>query len=607
MKKRPHAHKNQPENRPNIACQIELFTQRHFWLLLGAVLLIAVLVRTADLRADPPPDLSWSFAPYTDESLNTYSARNFVLYGNWHQDDFLPFCIYPLVNILVALIFKLLGIGFVQVKLLSVSSGVLGVLIMALLIRHTAREIAALLAGLFLALSYPLVMYSRLGLVETVQTLFLLLTGFFWVKSLGKPILMLLSGFFAFTTFLLIKISAVFILPVLLLLFINRGLSVRSRPEERRRFLVSLGWFTAGAVGAILIWLIAVFLPYRNQYLQYVLRHSSESPAGHPQTLLAYLFNTFTIGVRSRLLPRLVWIALLGFLSLPVHATRQTEPEAKQSSQFLLFWFIFGVLMLGYMNYRPPRYEIVILPPLIAAAAITISQWLLPQKNSTPPWAGKDKTQGPSQDARTRTQTKSPLSFLNSILYAIYLWPLVVQLLLYIAGFRNYPAPGNESSITILALIIALATGITGTALYRFFTTKKLGTMRPLKLFIAALLLLFSLRLDLSQFFNWFSNRTYILISSAHDLDQILPANAVVAGSWAPPLMIESRKRAIAITDWANINDPINRFGVTHIIIGENEVDQLLWDKIPLTLKERMRPLRQYRIRGQLLTVYTLS
>ncbi len=71
--------------------------------------------------------------------------------------------------------------------------------------------------------------------------------------------------------------------------------------------------------------------------------------------------------------------------------------------------------------------------------------------------------------------------------------------------------------------------------------------------------------------------------------------------------MIESRKRAVAITDWANINDPINRFGITHIILGENEVDRLLWEKLPLEIKERMKPLRQYRIRGQLLTVYALS
>lgn len=313
MNRKPSSKKTPQNNPPKLAYQIEHFSRCHFWLLLSAILLIALLFRTADLRADPPPDLSWSFAPYTDESLNTYSARNLILYGNWYQDDFLPFCIYPLVNIVVALIFKLVGIGFVQVKLLSVLSGLLGVLIMALLIRHTAGEITALLAGLLLALSYPLVMYSRLGLVETVQILFLLLTGFFWIKSLEKPVLMLLTGFCAFSTFLLIKISGVFILPALLLLFICRWLSTRSRQEERRQFLVSIGWFTAGAIGAIIVWLIVVFLPYRNQYLQYVLRHSSESPAGHPQTLIAYLFNTFTIGVRSKLLPRLVWIALLGF------------------------------------------------------------------------------------------------------------------------------------------------------------------------------------------------------------------------------------------------------------------------------------------------------
>jgi len=607
MNQKHSSKKTIQDNPPKFAYQIEHFSRRHFWLLLSAILLIALLFRIADLRADPPPDLSWSFAPYTDESLNTYSARNFILYGNWHQDDFLPFCIYPLVNIVVALIFKLVGIGFVQVKLLSVISGVIGVLIMALLIRRAGGEIAALLAGLLLALSYPLVMYSRLGLVETVQILFLLLTGFFWVKSFEKPVLMLLTGFCAFATFLLIKISGAFILPALLLLFISRWLSTRSQQEERRRFLVSIGWFTAGAIGSIIVWLIVVFLPYRNQYLQYVLRHSSESPAGHPQTLIAYLFNTFTIGVRSKLLPRLVWIALLGFLSLPGHAIRHRDVRTRQSWQYLLFWFIFAVLMLGYMNYRPPRYEIIILPPLIAAAASTLSQWLIPKPNSSPPSIGKEKAPGPSRAEKKKAPTKSSRPFFRIILYAIYLWPLALQLLLYISNFRNYPAPGDELGITVIALIIALTTILVGALFYRLLTKNRIGKIPALNAIVAALLLLFSLRLDLGQFFNWFSNRTYILISSARDLDQILPEDAVVAGSWAPPLMIESRKRAVAITDWANINDPINRFGITHIILGENEVDRLLWEKLPLEIKERMKPLRQYRIRGQLLTVYALS
>lgn len=579
MRKNPAARKPQIEKSPGAVFKVDQFAHRHFWPLLGTVLLLALLLRIADLPADPPPDLSWSFAPYTDESLNTYSARNFILYGNWQKDDFLPFCIYPLVNILVALVFKFLGIGFVQVKLISVLSGVLGVLTMALLIRHAAQETTALLTSLLLALSYPLVMYSRLGLVETVQILFLLLTGLFWVKSFKKPVLMLPAGFFAFATFLLVKISAVFLLPVLFILFIDRWLLVRANEQERRRLFLTLSWFLAGAGSAILIWFGVVFLPYRAQYLQYVLRHSSESPAGHPTTLIGYLFNTFTVGLASKLFSRLVWLALVGFLTLPLLAKRENP-----SFRYLLLWFVFGVLMLGYMNYRPPRYEIILLPPLIGAAGVTVREWL-----------HRSKRASPFPHARPRS--------LNILIYAFYCWPLALQLLLYLSSFRLYPQPGNEFNITLIAFIASSIVIGTGSWLYRFLSRKRtpmLGTI------IALLILLFSLRLDLGQFFHWFSNRTYTLITATRDLDQILPENAVVAGSWAPPLMIESRKRAIAVTDWANIDDPINRFGVTHIVLGENEADHLLQERIPEEIREKMKPIRQYRIRGQLLTVYSL-
>ncbi|MGQ9678036.1 MAG: ArnT family glycosyltransferase [bacterium] len=577
MRKKTASRKPQLDKSHEFVFKVERFAHRRFWLLLGVILLLALLLRIADLRADPPPDLSWSFAPYTDESLNTYSARNFILYGNWQKDDFLPFCIYPLVNIIVALVFKFLGIGFVQVKLISVLSGVLGVLALALLIRKITQETAALFASMLLALSYPLVMYSRLGLVESVQILFLLLTGLFWVKSSEKPVLMLPAGFFAFTTFLLVKISAVFLLPVLFILFIDRGLSVRTDEKKRRLFFSSFIWFIAGAVSAVLIWLLVVFLPYRAQYLQYVLRHSSESPAGHPTTLFGYLFNTFTVGLRSKLFPRLVWVALVGFLTLPLLAKRENP-----ALRYLLLWFVFGALMLGYMNYRPPRYEIILLPPLIGAAGIAISRLLFTTRE--PFWVQKPRR-------------------LNTLLYSIYCWPLALQLLLYFSGFRLYPQPGNESSLLVLALGISFVVIATAAWFSRFLPEKQTP---PLGSILAMLILLFSFRLDIGQFVNWFSHRTYVLISSAQELNRLLPENAVLAGSWAPPLMIESRKKTVAVTDWANIDDPINRFGVTHLILGENEVDNLLQGKIPPEIRAQMKPLRQYRIRGQLLTLYSL-
>jgi 4-amino-4-deoxy-L-arabinose transferase-like glycosyltransferase len=556
--------------------QIERFTSRFFFPLLTAITLLGFALRISDLRADPPPDLSWSFAPYTDESLNTYSARNLVLYGSWKQDDFLPFVIYPLVNMLVALVFKILGIGFVQVKLLSLLAGVLGIFVIALLVKEEVDKTAALLSALLLATCYPLVMYSRLGLVETVQILFLLLTGLFWVKGLKQPWLMFFCGICAAGTVLLVKISAIFIAPVMLILFVSELLK-KGRPRELRSALIL---FLAGVLLALSIWFLVVFLPYRREYLRYVLRHSSESPAGHPSTLPAYLFNTFTFGLRSRLLPRMVFLAVLGFVTLPWLAKGQNRVL-----RYAMLVFVFGLLMLGYMNYRPPRYEIILLPFLLIASATALIELLF--KGSVIPPVRKP-------------------TIIGTTLYSFWLWPLSLQLLLYIAGFRNYPQPGTESGIIILSLLLSLALTFAGYGLLKFKNNGLVIKSPYLRAALVVILLVLSLRLDFGQFHTWFSNRTYDLINYSKELDRSLPENAVVAGSWSPPLMIESRKRSICITDWANINDPINRFGVTHLILGENEADQMFIKKLAPDLQKNMTLLRTFRIRGQLLRVFAL-
>ncbi|MGQ9707914.1 MAG: ArnT family glycosyltransferase [bacterium] len=577
------AKKNRPQKKTRILnprnqelSRLSAFAHRYFWLLLTGIIIFGFALRALDLRADPPPDLSWSFAPYTDESLNSYSARNLVLYGSWKQDDFLPFVVYPLFNMLVALVFKILGIGFVQVKLVSLISGALGILAIALLVRETGSRAAGLLSALLLGTCYPLVMYSRLGLVETLQILFLLLTGLFFCKGLKKPYLMMVCGFFAASTVLLVKLSAIFIAPVMIIMFIPEFLKMR----HRRQSLAKLLLFLCGVVIALSIWLFAVFLPYRHEYLHYVLRHSSESPAGHPKTLSAYIFNTFTFGLRSRLLPRMVFISVLGYATLPWLAKRQNH-----ILRYSLLVFLFGLLMLGYMNYRPPRYEIILLPCLIIASSTALTEFF-----------GKGTIIPPIERP----------TIIKTLLYSFWLWPLFLQLLLYISNFRNYPEPGRESGILILSLFISLVVGFAGYGLLRLKNTRLTIRAFWLRTVMFVALIILSLRLDFGQLHTWFSNRTYDLITYSRELDHLLPEDAVVAGSWSPPLLIESPKRSICITDWANIDNPIERFGVTHLIFGEGETDRLLAEKLSPELINKISLVRQYRVRGQLLRIYTL-
>ncbi len=556
--------------------RLEDFINRFSWLFLAIIVLIALGLRASDLRADPPPDLSWSFAPYTDESLNTYSARNLVLYRTWRVDDFFPFVVYPLVNILVALVYRLFGIGFVQVKLISVFAGVIGVVVFYLLLKEMSGKIAGLIGGLLLATCYPLVMYSRLGLVETVQTLFLLLTGLFWLKGLRRNWLLAFAGFFAVGTVLLVKISALFIVPVIVLMFILEFFSICKTLPGRRALFSALFWFFLGALTAFFFWFFVVFLPYRNEYIQYVLRHSTESPAGHPTTISAYLFNTFTLGVRARLLSRLAVVALIGFIALP---------WLRRAARYIFLWFIFGFFMLGYMNYRPPRYEIVLIPPLIASFGIVMGRFLKPTGI---------------------TISKPRPDFIKTIGYSCYLWPLITQLILYFTHFHIYYRSGGEVGVLLIALLGALFVGFVGYILLRK-RSKELKISSPfLQTFIVLFLVVLSLRSDLSQFLGWFSSRTYNMISYCRDLDSVVSENAVVAGPWAPPLMLESKKRAVAVTDWANIDNLIDRFGVTHLILGEGETDRLLVEKLGPKLINEMTLLREYQVRGQLLRVYLL-
>ena len=533
--------------------------------LVCVMVLIGLGLRISDLRADPPPTLSWSFAPLTDEGLNTYSARNLILYGSWKVDDFFPFVVYPLFNLLVALVFKIAGIGFLQARLVSVAAGVAAIWVLYLLVKEEAGKIAGLLAALGAAVCYPLVMYNRLGLVEPLEILLLLLTGLFFSRGVGKPRLAALSGLFAASTVLLVKASALFVAPVMVSVYVWQFVQVRSDRDASARLRRGLLFFLAGVGIALLIWFFLVFLPHRADYVRYVLRHSFESPAGHPDSVATYLYSTFTVGAQSWLLPKLPFVAAVGFLFLPGIAR-------KPGLRFLLAWVGFGVLMLGYMNYRPPRYEVILLPPLVAGFGVVLGRLL---ENGEIPFQSRP-------------------SLFKSALLCLWFWPMAGQVVVYTQGFWGSVRVTSEAEFLWLSLAVA-----GGLAAAVYFVTRLLRSGVKaraiwLRVSLTAVLLFLALRLDAAQFLSWSSQRTHRMVQYSKDLDQLVPDDAVVAGGWAPAMMMESRKRALCLTDWANIDDPIGEYGVTHLVGPQDSPDLgLVFQRYPM-LEQRSHVIRRH-------------
>jgi len=335
----------------------------------------------------------------------------------------------------------------------------------------------------------------------------------------------------------------------------------------------------AGIGATVCLWLVVVFLPHRADYLQYVLHHSLASPAGHPDGLVAYLLNTFTVGFWTGLMPRLSWVALIGFVTLPVMAVGR-----RPALHYLGLWFALALLMLGYMNYRPDRYELVLLPALIAGFAVVLARIvetgvLIPRLRMTVVKAG---------------------------LYALWLWILVTQLAFHTKGFWGALSHQSDTALLLTTLAIAAAASALGYAVVRI-TRNGLG-IRPLaaRAVIAVALLVLAVRLDLAQYSRWYGARTHAMVKSAVDLDSALPADAVLVGNWAPALLVGSRHRAVPITDWANSDDPVRRFNPTHLVSVENGFDLRLFSQLYPDVMSHATVFRLYHISGTPLLVYEL-
>jgi 4-amino-4-deoxy-L-arabinose transferase-like glycosyltransferase len=546
-------------------------------------MIVALALRASDLRADAHLDqrdgLVWSFGSYTDEGLDSYSARNMYLYGSWRVDDLFPLVVYPLVNYLMVLIFKVFGIGFVQVKLLSLLASVASVFLIYMLVRDDAGPVAGLLAGLAFATCFPLTMYGRLGLVEPVQILFLLLTGLCYVRGLRHPMLMGLAGLLGTSTILLVKASAVFIAPVLVLALAWELLVARKDRACLRIMLRSVAWGLAGVVCASGIWLAIVLLPHRAEYFEYVLRHSLESPAGHPRGIVAYLLNTFTVGYWTGLIPRLPWVAGIGFITLPLLSTGR-----RPALRYLSLWLVLGLLMLGYMNYRPDRYELVLLPALVAGFAVASARIL---------------------EAGTLLPQMRP-NLVKAGLYVVWLWMLVTQLAFHTQGFWGRLQPRTDPGLLTMTFIIAAVAGMICYGIARIFRRGVAARPLVVRLALTLLILTLTVRLDLMQYFRWFGTRTHAMVESGSDLDRHLPRDAVLAGNWAPALLIGSGRRVVALTDWANVDDPVGRFGATHLVSVVNGFDLKLFIRLYPDLMERASIFRQYEVGGTQLLICEL-
>jgi 4-amino-4-deoxy-L-arabinose transferase-like glycosyltransferase len=576
-----------------------LFKPPFLYILLGIIVLLGAYLRFSHLTADPPPDLSYSLSPYTDEGAIAINARDKVLFGEWKMDDFFRMGISPLLSLSYFFIFKLFGSGFVQIRILPALLSLGTILLVFLWLKREGKVKAAIFSSLFLAIGYIYVMHNRLALEETSLLFFLFFSLFFLQLGKDKKFYFILCGFSFTLAFLFIKISGLFFFPVLILEII-RWTWIE---KDGKKFIRGILYFGIGLIAGGIIWFLLVFLPYKAEVIGYIQAGALKSPAGQAENLSAFLRSLISLGIGDKLFPRIFFIFLLSFVYI-LHWLRnlQEKIKAKASSEFIgISWLIIGMLFLSYPNYHPIRYQLILVPPMCILAGFFVEKIIETQKIRI------------SKGLNPLTlvlQFGVLVVFIYDLYYTLALYILVHYQSFYgmvasftsdpnswfrgvLTLFQNYSALVNRS--ILLALLVAgIIIGISFIKRFR----QGLHFPNGVKYVIITIVLFLILFSNLKQYSNWSADLSYNLSDISKDLNS-LPKGSVIAGPWAATLSLETKHRAIMMQDFANKEKIIERFKPTHLIIFKDGWEDKYFKQTYHELMTKAILIKEYPVRTQ--------
>jgi hypothetical protein len=263
-------------------------------------------------------------------------------------------------------------------------------------------------------------------------------------------------------------------------------------------------------------------------------------------------------------------------------------------------WFLGALFLLSSMNYRPIRYQMILLP-----AAFILVSWLL-DRLWRPQQIKENSKTGPS-DWVLRWLI---LSFL---VYNV-LWTADLFILNHssILSFSSSPMQWAQDIQTRLQnfsqflprvlITVTLGLGIWIALSYWRSSPKPEKQFRLASVLILALLGISTIS-DISQYAKWAENSTYSIVEASRDLRN-LPPGSTVAGPWAGAITLEASVRAVEMQQFCNVDKVLERFPVTHLaVFGGGWEQKYFTEKYPETLN-KSRIWKSYTLpRGTLFIV----
>ncbi|MFH0976356.1 MAG: glycosyltransferase family 39 protein [Spirochaetota bacterium] len=515
-------------------------------------------MRTAFINADPPGDMSFSAALYTDEGFKIYEPRNLELFGDW---KWTPLDEYPgwknqspLSVYTYALVFKLLGVNFFSIRILSVIYSMFTLLLLYFFIKRNYGKDCANLSSVLYAANYFLIMYNRIGFYETHLNFYLMAALFAFTeafadfrdntdskksltnKILFRRIILILTGTLTLASAFFIKKSVLLavaaVLPCLIIIFLNKYFHYSSKKLKKQfsRILLIFGIFYI---------IFAHIKLVDSLFDKGILNKISFISA------LIEIFPDFDpiyLMIGKALFIEAVFLQPLTFFTAIIYAIYSfqkylNDPKIKNTDFILSSWLIFGFLMLTLLEYHPSRYYMLISIPLVILCSRSVT-------------CLKD------DELKLFILNKQGKLFgifklATSVLASVY---VIITLAFQVVPFKSKKALMHwiyreaESGFPDYLLILICGCVFISAAclIYIIFKKKYMRKILSYSRLPYALIILI-LIIQLFQYGKWALFHENKMINISKELSMEIEPNAVVAGSWSAGLVIESKNPAIIV------------------------------------------------------------
>ena len=526
---------------------------------LALVLVLAAVLRTQHIKADPPtllPSLSGSAGIYFDEGIYCHNARNKILFGRWITDDWNPLVYNAPLTLIYYLGFRLFGISIVTVKAINIIFSLLGILLFyAGLRRYLGSGRSLALTALF-AFDYYWLMYNRIGLLENFSALCFLLCFYLFVRSEERRRPVFFLGLTAAVAVLSKYLFVYFLISTLL------AVAYRAwQRSDARSFIV----FLAGVFTAWLPWFFGIYLPFRSTFIN--IAHGWEMlafPRSIRQAWSNLLHNPLPRYLQLMPVVGFLLVLFVAWTLLKLGRTRIRRP--KDLTIFIFLWIAGGVCSMGLLNYRPLRYYLPLMPALYLAVSILIRD-------------------------RDWIRSKSRL-----------FWPLaILPAVLFFSFFRFFVA--GHSAFLVFPLVLRLLIFLSLVGIIMYIATPNAAWKTAIEAAVFVVMLSCSLYLYDTQFYR---KPTYNLEDASRFMET-LPAGSAVMGQEAPRLAMGTRfKTILAYDNWFNDKDPFKRFAPTHLLVFDkfnNAERDWIRRRFPQVVAS-LRLIRRFRVWDSTISLY---